>query len=251
MIKVDPLTQTREKALKMVSSGKMSLRKAAKIYGISKSALSRMQVGETLPETRKGAPTHLPPEVEALLAEKLLLCAERAFAVSVSQLPLIAQEIGAKLGIPVGDWYAGEKWQRGFLKRHPFLSSRKASRVNRARTLGFTSVSHAEYYATLKPILPLFKPSELFNVDDTSIDPEKGGMRVRFIIAAAHPYFAHNFASPSPHPQPLNPTCPPLSRSLASAAGTSPNSTRLGAAATSLQRSPRPQRARWRRFCGP
>jgi hypothetical protein len=209
MIKVDPLTQTREMALKMVSSGKMSVRKAAKIFGISKSALSRMQMGETLPESKKGAPTHLPPAVEAMLAEKLLLCAERAFAVSVQQVPLIAQEIGKKLGIPVGDWYAGEKWQRGFLKRHPYLSSRKACRVNRARTLGFTSISHAEYYATLKPILPLFKPEELFNVDDTSIDPEKGGMRVRFIIPAVHAYLTRHDTLNLPHSQPLNLTYPP------------------------------------------
>ena len=184
MLLVNKKREIKEAALEAVTKGGLSIREAAKKFGINRGVVQRLASGLTTPDSVVGRPTFLPKEVEDILAQKLLLAAERAFSVPLNLLPFIAKDIAKTLKLNVDSWTAGDKWLNGFLRRHPTLSVRKAGRINRARSLGFNSITHAEWYAMLEKIEKLFKPSEKFNVDDTGLDLEKGGFRVRGAHAA-------------------------------------------------------------------
>ena len=66
---------------------------------------------------------------------------------------------------------AGKKWLRGFMRRHPELSYRRPQRISVARAQSFTAENVAQFFSVLKPELEKinFKPSRIFNCDETGI----------------------------------------------------------------------------------
>ena len=125
--------ETKEAALDAVTNGGLSIREAAAKFGINRGVVQRLASGLTTPGSAVGRPTFLSREVEDILAQKLLLAADRACPVPRSLLRFIARDVAGKLALDVGAWAAGDNWLRGFLRRHPALSVRKDGHISRAR----------------------------------------------------------------------------------------------------------------------
>jgi hypothetical protein len=129
--------------------------------------------------------------VEEILAKKLERLVEAHMSVDLAMLPLIAKDIARKLKLSTPGWKAGPKWLRGFIARNPKLSVRKCGKISRARAIHFNTLTHTEWYTAMEPLLKMYTPKEVFNMDDTGIDIEhrmgqvsatKGG-----ILELAHP----------------------------------------------------------------
>jgi hypothetical protein len=170
-------SEQRSRALAMLSKG-LSYSKIIAATGISHGALSRLSRGETTVDSRAGRPTVIPMEVEKIMAEKLERLVLAHMAVDLTMFPLIAKDIARQLKLPTGGWKAGDKWVRGFLQRHPSLSKRKCGKITRARSLHFNLLTHAEWYAAIKPLLELYLHKEIFNMDDTGLEIETCGHQV-------------------------------------------------------------------------
>lgn len=125
------LLRVKEAALDAVTNCGMSIREAATKFGLNRGVVQRLVSGLTTPGSAVGRPTFLPRELEDILAQKLLLAAERACSVPRSLLPFVARDIAKTLNLDVGSWAAGDKWLRGFLRRHPALSVRKDGHIAR------------------------------------------------------------------------------------------------------------------------
>lgn len=169
--------ERRSRAMAMIKKG-MSFGQINRATGISFGTLSRLKNGLTTVDTRNGRPTIIPKEVEQIMAEKLERLVLAHMAVDLTLFPLIAKDIARKLKLPTAGWKAGDKWVRGFLQRHPSLSKRKCGKITRARSLHFNLLTHAEWYAAIKPLLELYLPKEIFNMDDTGLEIEICGHQV-------------------------------------------------------------------------
>ena len=165
------------RALAMLSKG-LPFSQIHKATGISMGTLSNMKNGRSSVDTRNGRPTVIPKEVEEIMAKKLEKLVEAHMAVDLTMFPLIAKDIARKLKLPTAGWKAGDKWVRGFLQRHPTLSKRKCGKITRARSLHFNLLTHAEWYAAVKPLVQLYHPTEIFNMDDTGLEIEICGQKV-------------------------------------------------------------------------
>jgi hypothetical protein len=170
-------SEQRSRALAMLSKG-FSYSKIIAATGISHGALSRLSRGETTVDSRAGRPTVIPMAVEKIMAEKLERLVLAHMAVDLTMFPLIAKDIARQLKLPTEGWKAGDKWVRGFLQRHPSLSKRKCGKITRARSLHFNLLTHAEWYAAIKPLLELYLSKEIFNMDDTGLEIEICGHKV-------------------------------------------------------------------------
>ena len=178
-----------------VSAGKFSLRKACVRFGVQFSKLFRVLHGIQSADAKRGAPTAVPRVVEDKLAEKLLLLVKNHMYLSMKNLPILAREICASLGIKRTKWVAGKKWVKNFFKRHPELSPRKTGKISRARSLNFNECTHAEWYAAIKELVGFYLPKEIFNTDDTGC--------VSNFPSWAHSYALSLFSRPfSRFPQP-------------------------------------------------
>ena len=119
MLLVNKKREIKEAALEAVTKGGLSIREAAKKFGINRGVVQRLASGLTTPDSVVGRPTFLPKEVEDILAQKLLLAAERAFSVPLNLLPFIAKDIAKTLKLNVDSWTAGDKWLNGFPGARP------------------------------------------------------------------------------------------------------------------------------------
>ena len=110
---------------------------------------------------KKGAPPAIPKVVEDMMAKKLMLLIENHMYIKLVNLPILAREICITLGIKRLRWIAGKKWQRNFFKRHPELAARVGGKISRARSLNFNVLTHAEWYAAIKPLVEFYPAKTL------------------------------------------------------------------------------------------
>jgi hypothetical protein len=150
----------------------LSLRKLAKKHGLSFPAAQRLTQKETVAETLPGRSNVLPLEIEALLVKSLLNCAKNACAIKMVVFPKIVVALAAKYGHDCRDFVAGPKWLKGFLLRNPEVSKRMPSKTNQGRLTHWNRIAWAEWTAAVGPLLKLYKPEEIWNMDDTSFDLE-------------------------------------------------------------------------------
>jgi hypothetical protein len=161
------------KAVQAFTSNKMSLRQAAGMYGVNKDKLWRVVNGIQAPASKVGRPTALDPKVEDILVEKLSHLISNHFYLEMVQLPLLVRDIYKQVGHKCPAFVAGRKWVDGFLNRHPELSARKSGKISRARRLNFNPITHAQWYAAVGEFIGLYKPEEIFNVDDSGYVPHR------------------------------------------------------------------------------
>ncbi|CAB1100784.1 unnamed protein product [Ectocarpus sp. CCAP 1310/34] len=121
---VDP--QQAQKACDAVRSGQLSLRAAAKAYGVNKDALSRRLSGAMAMDARVGPETVLSKAKEDAV-EDALIYASRHFLSFGRQQLIDAVRVLCLDGRPVprdSDKGPGRSWLDGFMARHPALSER-------------------------------------------------------------------------------------------------------------------------------
>lgn len=148
------------------------MRKLAKRHGLSFSAAQRLTQKETYAETLPGRSNVLPLEIEAKLVESLMNCAKNACAIKMAVFPKIVAALGAKYGHDVRDFVAGPKWLKGFFLRNPEVAKRLPSKTNQGRLTHWNRIAWAEWTAAVEPLLKLYTPEEIWNMDDTSFDLE-------------------------------------------------------------------------------
>jgi hypothetical protein len=120
-----------------------------------------------------------------MLAKKLMQLVKNHFYLELVNFPIVALDICASLGIHDRTWIAGKKWVHNFFERHPELSRRKCGKINRARSLSFNVVTHAEWFAALKEFIGLYAAEEIFNTDDTGCVPKNKVFNAHRILAVS------------------------------------------------------------------
>ncbi|KAJ6623022.1 hypothetical protein Bhyg_17432 [Pseudolycoriella hygida] len=130
-------------------SDKQSVRKAAKLQGISRTTLQRWLTHTSEEEAGKGEvvtvdPGHktvLSQEAEDSLSKYLLKSSDMYFGLTSKQVRSLAYDLSVKLNNPLNEWIrssmAGVDWLSSFFKRHPALSVRKPQATSSARATAF------------------------------------------------------------------------------------------------------------------
>lgn len=122
-----------KQAIEDVKMDKLSLREAAKVYGVPSSTLSDRvsRRGERL-----GRPTVLSEEEEELLVERIVIMGEWGYPITKKELCLMIQEylVSTDRVSRFGNKKPGPDFARGFLKRHRArLSIRNSSNLKRSK----------------------------------------------------------------------------------------------------------------------
>ena len=186
----DPVSPTRtdrrKDAKRMVLDEGLSVRKAAEICGLSATAVHRLVSGAVSPSAGMGRKTVMHPLVEAELACVCIYLYESNIPIHRALIQSIALDIALATGVPKDSFVASEKWFRGFKARHPTLASRKACKINRARSISWNRFSVEQWYTAAHENLQKYEPEEIWNCDDTSKDPEPFNGMVRHHMSCSH-----------------------------------------------------------------
>lgn len=167
--------EARLAALDAVREQGMSINDAARMFGVSRATLQRLvhdDADESTVLPKVGSPTFLPHKVEKMLAERIIKAAEQRVGVAPARLEHYARVIAKYLKIPIGKWTGGRDWRRGFCKRWG-ISTLKSGQTTGARLRSFNFVTVESWIAANGPVIKLFEPEEMVNVDDTSFNPEE------------------------------------------------------------------------------
>jgi hypothetical protein len=136
--------------------------------------------GTVSPTARVGRKTVLHPDVEKELARVCVYLYEANLSIHRSLIQHIARDIAVATGVDPENFDASDHWFAGFKARHPELATRKACKINRARSVSFNRFAVESWYTAMREILALYKPEEIWNCDDTSKDPELFSGLVRY-----------------------------------------------------------------------
>ena len=112
-----------EKAFEAVTSGRLSLRKAAEEHGVPKSTLHDKVSDKVALKARNGEKKHLTDEEESSLVDYLIGCASIGYAKSRRDVLAIAQQI-ANVRDPTIQVTKG--WWDSFRSRNPSIKLRQA-----------------------------------------------------------------------------------------------------------------------------
>ena len=149
-----------ERALQEVSSGSMTVIRAALEYGIPRSTLRVRASGRVVPGSKSGAPTYLSPEEEEELVHFLIGSAEIGYPKSV-------REFRALVGVFSTGW-----WER-FRNRHPTLSLRQGKSLAYKRAMATNREIIDKYFDLLEETISINdlsdRPSCIFNCDESGM----------------------------------------------------------------------------------
>lgn len=189
----------REMAMKdavlKVIDDKMSLRAAAELFDVSKSALQRkLKTFQNLSDDEKASFTFgrrfgfnsIFNEVdEGLLSKYFLQAADICYGLTEMEACEVAYEFAAANNKEVpASWHrnkaAGLEWLRGFLYRHPIISIRKPEPTSLSRMTSFNKHNVGIFYANLEKVLvkEKFTASQIYNVDETGTTTVQKSARI-------------------------------------------------------------------------
>lgn len=164
--------ESMEGALKEVSEGALTIRRAALQYHVPKSTLHDRIVGKVIPGAKVGAPRYLDDEEELELVEFLLGAASIGYPKTVREVKAIVGAIVArKQGLETVTVSQG--WWEKFRRRHLKLSLRSAESLAFHRAISVTTEVVDNYFDLLEETLRqndlLSKPSLIFNCDESGM----------------------------------------------------------------------------------
>ena len=188
-----PDGESMEQAVNAVLERRLSIRNAAKTYGLKKSTVAyalknRQGVTEeprANPVTPPGRPSPSPNlkrktvfsnKQEKEFVEYLLKCQLMNHGLTPKEARKLAFEWGKLIGVEtpeswVRDDIAGVDWFSGFMKRNPELSIRKPENTSQARAAGFNPVVVNLFFDNLQKLYEKFKfpPNRIWNCDETGV----------------------------------------------------------------------------------
>ena len=163
-----------EKAVSLIRSGTLSLRKAAQRFGIPRSTLSDHVTGKIQPGATPGKAPVLPREVEDHLASRATQAAAGGFGIGRKDIILRAAVLSKRMRIntPFRDGIPGKDWWAGFKARHPELSLRKPEALSTSRSRLMNPITISRYFADLGDILTRLNvigtPERIWNADEVN-----------------------------------------------------------------------------------
>ena len=174
-------------AIATFNKGGISLRAAAKLYGVSKETLRRALKQGLTTAAHWGRRQLFTPTQEKEIVAIVLKHAAEARAVTPTELCQIARHMGRKFGIPSTLFNGGEKWLRAFMKRNHELSLRIVKTTSRGRLIMFNPITIAQWQALYSGIYGQYKPEAILNKDDMGINVEtiSSNTRVSLLVASA------------------------------------------------------------------
>ena len=161
-----------ERALEEVSSGSMTIRRAAEEYGVPRSTLGDRASGRVICGAKSGAPTYLSPEEEEELVQFLVGSAEIGYPKSVREVrALVGAILSNKGNSDVGCVSTG--WWERFRKRHPTLSLRQGESLAYKRAIATNRDVINKYFDLLEETISKNnlrdRPSCIFNCDESGM----------------------------------------------------------------------------------
>lgn len=167
-----------QKAFKEWQDGKLSVYKAAKLYGVPEQTLRDRATGVIKPTVNRSGPASLlSAEEEQDLCDHVKKMALFGYGYSYMELRLLATDTAVFSGkLPNNSKLLSEMWLVRFLKRHPDLKGLKPRSLSLVRAKAVSAETVAAYYQELNTVLQqydlLTKPHRIFNIDETGITPE-------------------------------------------------------------------------------
>lgn len=159
-----------EKALKEVTDGSLTVRRAALEFNVPKSTLHDRLTGKVLPGAVGGAPRYLDDDEEEELVRWLIGCAEVGYAKSIRDVRAIVGAIVAKK-LNVEHATVSHGWWDRFRQRHPNLTLRAGESLSYIRAASTNRVIIDKYFDLLEDILSknCLTSSRIFNLDESGI----------------------------------------------------------------------------------
>lgn len=166
-------------AINAVKSGFETIRGAARDNGIPERTLRRHISANNEIKKCLGKKPELGAEVETKLALHAIKLQKSGFALTEKVLRQLAYRLAVKLkkkttfGKNKARKLAGKDWFKGFMRRNPNLSLRKAQGISLARAEGMNRQEVDAYFKLLKEVLQknnlMEKPGSIFNMDETGV----------------------------------------------------------------------------------
>ena len=173
-----------------VASG-ISVQTAAKSFGVARTTLRRAirQKADPDREVRPvGRPSRLGGEVEAMIEAFFLTCSDRGLYLPKNELPVAAAHFARQFGID--DFLPTEKWCRGFLKRHPDMSSLVPRELDVARVNALTPDVADRWIVLVKKVyegvfggMDKVDPSRVWNFDESPMSGKYMGSVNNTVLA--------------------------------------------------------------------
>lgn len=142
-------------AVDAVKSGKMSVRKAAKMFKVPKSAIND-HVSRTIGEGRRpGKQPVFPLEVENEIAEKVKEAGKMGFGITRAQLAFKVGRLATIMRVksPFKNGFPGKDWMAGFQNRHPDISLRTPTPLNNVKARMLNKEVTNKYFNDLNEVL--------------------------------------------------------------------------------------------------
>ncbi len=161
-------------AYEAVQSGKMSIKRAAKNFGVKRTTLRRRLVAKNPTAPPRGRPSFLTPAIEAQILKHIIAADDDAHGYTTKQLSVSVAGIAKVYGVfEKGVFVAGKDFVKSYLKRHPVVKLTRPTKRNWARATKMNRVNHTKWVGTYEELIAMFRPEEIFNADDKHFDIEK------------------------------------------------------------------------------
>lgn len=154
-----------DSALKEVTNGTLSVRRAALEYNVPKSTLHDRLTGKVMPGAVGGAPRYLEEDEEEELVRWLVGCAK-----SIREVRAIVGAIVAKK-MNIDHCTVSHGWWDRFRKRHPQLSLRTGETLAYVRAVSTNRQVLDRYFDMLEDIVTKnsLPSGRIFNLDETGM----------------------------------------------------------------------------------
>ncbi|XP_046666758.1 uncharacterized protein LOC124358507 [Homalodisca vitripennis] len=169
-------SETLEECLRAIRSKEITQRAAEETYGIPRSTIKNKLAGKH--SKPKGGTTTFTAEEEKVFEEHLVRLNDFGFPVSELDFRFTVKAYLDKKGIKIGkfkDNLPGYDWAKGFLNRHPLLSTRFSKNIKKVRAQVNAEVIDC-YMENLAKELDKVPPSHIFNYDKTNLTDNPGNV---------------------------------------------------------------------------
>jgi hypothetical protein len=160
-----------------IKEQKLSVWKAAKVYGVPETTLRQRALGRVDPEkSSSGVSPVLSLDEEAVFVDHLKVMASFGYGYTRAEVVNMASEYAFSLGKRDRNHPFSIKWFKGFMKRWPDLSVTKPRSLSAARAKSTSEDVVSSYFKELDTILKKYdlsdKPQCIYNIDEKGLQTE-------------------------------------------------------------------------------